>query len=225
MLSALRELRGYGYLFRTFFRRDLSARYKASVLGIVWSLLNPLMMMVIYTLVFSHVLKITIPDYPAWFITGFLPWFFFSTALAMGASTLVGHSSLITKVYFPRELLPLSMTAANLVNMFIAYAIFLPYAIWIRGFSVPALLMLIPISIAFFVFTSALAMLLAAAMVYFRDVEFLIGIVLSAWFYAVPVIYSFTLIKSDTVRFWLERDPVVPFINAYRESVFDCTVS
>ncbi|MDX6564996.1 MAG: lipopolysaccharide transport system permease protein, partial [Gaiellales bacterium] len=75
MLNAFRELRGYGYLFRTFFRRDLSARYKASVLGIVWSLLNPLMMMLIYTLVFSHVLKIQLPDYPAWFITGFLPWF------------------------------------------------------------------------------------------------------------------------------------------------------
>jgi ABC-2 type transport system permease protein len=220
MLNAFRELRGYGYLFRTFFRRDLSARYKASVLGIVWSLLNPLMMMLIYTLVFSHVLKIQLPDYPAWFITGFLPWFFFSTAISMGASTLVGHSSLITKVYFPRELLPLSMTAANLVNMGIAYAIFLPYAIYVRGFSIPALLVLIPITVAFFVFTSAIAMLLAAAMVYFRDVEFLIGIVLSAWFYGVPVIYSFTLIKSDTIRFWLNRDPVVPFINAYREAVF-----
>ena len=141
MLSAFRELRGYGYLFRTFFRRDLSARYKASVLGIVWSLLNPLMMMLIYTFVFAHVLHINQPDYSAWFITGFLPWFFFSTAISMGASTLVGHSSLITKVYFPRELLPLSMTAANLVNMGIAYAIFLPYAIYVRGFSVPALLM------------------------------------------------------------------------------------
>ena len=73
--------------------------------------------MIIYTFVFSHVLQINQPDYSAWFITGFLPWFFFSTALSMGASTLVGHSSLITKVYFPRELLPLSMTAANLVNM------------------------------------------------------------------------------------------------------------
>ena len=220
MLNAFRELRGYGYLFRTFFRRDLSARYKASVLGIVWSLLNPLMMMLIYTLVFSHVLKIRLPDYPAWFITGFLPWFFFSTAISMGASTLVGHSSLITKVYFPRELLPLSMTAANLVNMGIAYAIFLPYAIYIRGFSVPALLTLIPVTVAFYVFTAAIAMLLAAAMVYFRDVEFLIGIALSAWFYGVPVIYSFTLIKSDTIRAWLNHDPVVPFINAYREAVF-----
>jgi lipopolysaccharide transport system permease protein len=112
------------------------------------------------------------------------------------------------------------MTAANLVNMGIAYAIFLPYAIYVRGFSIPALLVLIPITVAFFVFTSAIAMLLAAAMVYFRDVEFLIGIVLSAWFYGVPVIYSFTLIKSDTIRFWLNRDPVVPFINAYREAVF-----
>ena len=137
MLAAYRELRRYGYLFRTFFRRDLSARYKASVLGVVWSLLNPLMMMLIYTFVFSHVLQINQTDYSAWFITGFLPWFFFSTALSMGASTLVGHSSLITKVYFPRELLPLSMTAANLVNMGIAYAIFLPYAIYVRGFSRP----------------------------------------------------------------------------------------
>jgi lipopolysaccharide transport system permease protein len=220
MLSAYRELRTYGYLFRTFFRRDLSARYKASVLGIVWSLLNPLMMMVIYTFVFAHVLHIDQDDYSAWFITGFLPWFFFSTALAMGASTLVGHSSLITKVYFPRELLPLSMTAANLVNMGIAYAIFLPYAIYIRGASIPALLLLVPVTVAFFVFTSALAMLLSVAMVYFRDVEFLIGIVLTAWFYVVPLIYSFTLIKDPTLREWMERDPVVPFINAYRQAVF-----
>jgi lipopolysaccharide transport system permease protein len=221
MLSEFRELRGYGYLFRTFFRRDLSARYKASVLGIVWSLLNPLMMMLIYTLVFSHVLKINLPDYPSFFITGFLPWFFFSTAITMGASTLVSHSSLITKVYFPRELLPLSMTAANLVNMGIAYAIFLPYAIYVRGASIPALLMLLPVTLAFFVFTAAIAMLLAAAMVYFRDVEFLIGIALSAWFYGVPVIYSFTLIKSDTIRWWLNRDPLVPFINVYRDAVYD----
>jgi ABC-2 type transport system permease protein len=220
MLSALRELRGYGYLFRTFFRRDLSARYKASVLGIVWSLLNPLMMMLIYTFVFAHVLHINQPDYSAWFITGFLPWFFFSTALSMGASTLVGHSSLITKVYFPRELLPISMTAANLVNMLIAYAIFLPYAIWVRGIS-PAIILLIPITVAFFVFTTALAMLLSAAMVYFRDVEFLIGIVLTAWFFVVPVIYSFDNIDNPTVRRWMERDPVVPFINAYRDVVFD----
>ena len=226
MLSAFRELRGYGYLFRTFFRRDLSARYKASVLGIVWSLLNPLMMMVIYTLVFAHVLRVAQPDYSAWFITGFLPWFFFSTALSMGAASLVGHASLITKVYFPRELLPLSMTAANLVNMFIAYAIFLPYAVYVRGIS-PAILLLIPISVAFYVFTAAIVMLLSAAMVYFRDVEFLIGIALTAWFYGVPVIYSFEPdanghggIGNLTIRHWLERDPVVPFINAYRQVVF-----
>jgi lipopolysaccharide transport system permease protein len=220
MPSAYRELRRYGYLFRTFFRRDLSARYKASVLGIVWSLLNPLMMMLIYTFVFAHVLHIKQPDYSAWFITGFLPWFFFSTALAMGAGTLVGHSSLITKVYFPRELLPLSMTAANLVNLLIAYAIFLPYAIWVRGVSFPAIIMLIPITIAFFVFTAAISMLLAVAMVYFRDVEFLIGIVLTAWFYVVPVIYSFDNIDNPTLRQWMERDPVVPYINAYRDALF-----
>jgi ABC-2 type transport system permease protein len=219
MLSAFRELGGYGYLFRTFFRRDLSARYKASVLGIVWSLLNPLMMMVIYTFVFAHVLHIHQTDYSAWFITGFLPWFFFSTALSMGAQTLVGHSSLITKVYFPRELLPISMTAANFVNMLIAYAIFLPYAIWIRGVS-PAIILLIPISIAFFVFTAAIAMLLSAAMVYFRDVEFLIGIALTAWFYVVPVIYSFDNIQNQSLRRWMERDPVVPYVNAFRQVVF-----
>jgi lipopolysaccharide transport system permease protein len=221
MLTAFRELRGYGYLFRTFFRRDLSARYKASVLGVAWSLLNPLMMMVIYTLVFEHVLHLGQQDYPAFFITGFLPWFFFTTALSMGTQTLVGSSALITKVYFPRELLPLAMTAANLVNMLIAYAIFLPYAIYVRGAS-PALILLVPITLAFFVFTAAIAMLLSAAMVYFRDVEFLLGIVLSAWFYAVPVLYNFqTNVKDRRIRDWLERDPLVPFINAFRKVVFD----
>ena len=190
MLSAFRELRGYGYLFRTFFRRDLSARYKASVLGIVWSLLNPLMMMIIYTFVFAHVLNINQPDYSAWFITGFLPWFFFSTALSMGASTLVGHSTLITKVYFPRELLPLSMTAANLVNMRS------PMRSSCRTRSGSGASRSLP---SFFDSDHCCVL-----RVHIRDrdaalrgdgllprVEFLIGIVLTAWFYVVPVIYSF----------------------------------
>ena len=125
-------------------------------------------------------------------------------------------------MYFPRELLPLSMTAANLVNMLIAYAIFLPYAIWVRGFSTRRRsLLLIPITVAFFVFTAALAMLLSGAMVYFRDVEFLHRH--RADRLVLPRRRSSTASttsRNATLRSWMERNPVVPFINAYRKAVF-----
>jgi lipopolysaccharide transport system permease protein len=220
-IAPLIELRGYRNLFRMFLRRDISARYKGSILGVVWSLLNPLVMMLIYTVVFTQLLKIrNAPDYPAFFIVGFLPWFFFSTSLTMGAITLLSHQSLLQKVYFPREVLPLSSVAANLVNMVIAFVIFLPYAFIVRGFHPVAFLTLIPVTLFFFIFTAGLVVLLSAVTVYFRDIEFLLGLVLSAWFYVVPIIYSLDNIPNHMLRRWLERDPIVPFINAFRDTLY-----
>ena len=122
----LRELLGARELLRTFVARDLQVRYKGSALGILWSLLNPALMMAVYTVVFSSIMTNNIPDFAVFFMSGFLPWTFFATALQGGSFALLANTSLLQKVYFPREVLPISMTLANLANLGFAFLAFLP---------------------------------------------------------------------------------------------------
>src|SRR4051794_32314036 len=167
MVSALSELYDYRALLRNFLVRDLNSRYKGSVLGVLWSLLNPLLMMAVYTIVFSKVLRFSVSgeSYPVFFLAGYLPWTFFASSVQMGATTLVGNAGLIQKVYFPREVLPLSMTAANFVNLAIGVGLFLPYAAWEVGLDPVALLGLVPITLGLVAFSAGLALLVAALMV------------------------------------------------------------
>ena len=132
MISQLSELRGFGYLFRNFLSRDLSSRYKGSLLGVAWSLMNPLVMMVIYTIVFSVIFTSNQPDFAILLLAAYLPFFFFQTAVSLGVPTLVANAGLINKVYFPRELLPLSMTAASFVNFLLTMVLLLPVAAYAR---------------------------------------------------------------------------------------------
>ena len=221
MITELRELTDYGNLYRTFLRRDVSSRYKGSALGVLWSLLNPLAQLATYSFVFSYVLKIRgVDNYPVFFVAGFVPWFFFSTALILGASTLVQHSALIEKVYFPRVVLPLSMTSANLINMLIALVVAFPYIWWTQGVDLLALLTLVPVTAALFLFTAALAILFSVVMVYFRDTEFLIGIGLNVWFYATPIVYPITSVPPR-LQPWMDRNPMTLFANAFRQGLLD----
>jgi lipopolysaccharide transport system permease protein len=226
-MSQLSELRGFGYLFRNFLSRDLSARYKGSLLGVVWSLMNPLVMMGIYTVVFSVIFRSQQPDFAILLLAAYLPFFFFQSAVALGVSTLVANAGLIKKVYFPRELLPLSMTAASFVNFLFTLALLLPAAAYARdGVNVWALLALIPVSVCFFLATAGLVMLLAALNVYFRDVEFLSGIVLTVLFYLTPVVYTLGFVRNQSprVELWINRNPLTPFTESFRTAIYLRTV-
>jgi lipopolysaccharide transport system permease protein len=226
MLGSLTELYGSRDLLRSFLVRDLRVRYKASALGILWSLLNPVFMMLVYTLVFSVVLPqnaVGINNYPVWFLAGFLPWTFFATALQTGSISLLSNASLLQKVYFPRAVLPLSMTVANLVNFAIGFLVYLPFAIYVNGFSLPGMLALVGVTAALFLLASGLAMLLSALTVYFRDVEFLLGLLLTAWFFLTPVVYQYTAVPHHLQQ-WLRLNPLLPFVNAYRDVLVDAQV-
>jgi lipopolysaccharide transport system permease protein len=219
MVADLAELYGARDLLRNFVARDLQVRYKGSVLGVVWSLLNPLATMAIYTLVFSTILKVRAEgtsSYPVFFLAGFLPWMFFSTTLQIGSFSLLSHSSLLQKVYFPREVLPISLALANLINMGIALCILIPFAAYEVGLNVMALISLLPVIFFLLLFASGLTMVLSALMVYFRDVEFLLGIVLNAWFFATPIVYQFASVPSN-LQPWFRLNPVLPFVNAFRD--------
>src|SRR5258705_1204799 len=147
VMGSLRELLGARELLRTFVARDLQVRYKGSALGILWSLLNPALMMGVYTAVFSSIMRNHITDFPVFFMAGFLPWTFFATALQIGSFSLLSNSSLLQKVYFPREVLPISITLANLANLGLAFVAFFPLGLYLRGFTVPGLLGVLPITL------------------------------------------------------------------------------
>lgn len=223
MIRQLSELRGFGYLFRSFLSRDLSSRYKGSLLGVAWSLMNPLVMMGIYTVVFSVIFPSDQADYAILLLAAYLPFFFFSTAVALGVPTVIANAGLIKKVYFPRELLPLSMTAASFVNFLFTLVLLLPAAAYARGgVNGWALLALIPVGVSFFLATAGLVMLLSALNVYFRDVEFLSGVVLTVLFYLTPVVYTLAYVQrqSDSVAVWLSRNPLTPFTEAFRTAIY-----
>ncbi|MDX6542266.1 MAG: lipopolysaccharide transport system permease protein [Gaiellales bacterium] len=219
-MQSLRELLGARELLRTFVSRDLQVRYKGSALGIVWSLLNPALMMGVYTAVFSSIMRNHITDFPVFFMSGFLPWTFFATALQTGSFALLANASLLQKVYFPREVLPVSVTLANLVNLGLAFAVFVPLGLYLRGFTVSGLLGVLPTTIFLLMFTTGMVMLFSALMVFFRDIEFLLGVILQAWFFLTPIVYEFSSVPSRLARF-TRFNPMLPFVNAYRDSLYD----
>ena len=217
MVRNLRELLGARELLRTFVSRDLQVRYKGSALGVLWSLLNPALQMGVYTIVFSALMRNRITDFPVFFMSGFLPWTFFATSLQTGSFALLSNTSLLQKVYFPREVLPISATLANLANLGLAIVAFIPLGLYLRGFTIEGLLGLIPVTIFLLMFTAGSVMLFSALMVFFRDVEFLLGVVLQAWFFLTPVVYEFGSLPERYSRF-TRFNPMLPFINAYRDA-------
>ncbi len=197
MIARLRELYEHRELLRTFIARDLNARYKGSIFGIVWSLLNPLLNMVVYSVAFSVILRNPAPmtktgahAYAFFFMPSFLAWTFFQGSLAIGTMSILGASGLVKKVYFPREVLPLSAVVASLVNMGIALAVLVPFSIFVIGLTLPGFVALVFVTALFFLLTAGMTMVLAGLVVYFRDIEFLIGIILSAWFFLTPIVWA-----------------------------------
>jgi ABC-type polysaccharide/polyol phosphate export permease len=202
--------------------RHLRGQYKQSVLGYAWAFVNPLSQMLILSFVFSSIIRVSgqgVP-YPLFVFVGLLPWIFFSTALASGTDAVVNASSLVTKVYFPREVLPTAAVLTKLVDLgfglLILGAMMLYYghppewaALWL-----PALFCI------HIVFTLGLALPLAALNIYFHDVRFLVGVALTLWFYVTPIIYPISMVP-DKYRIVFDVNPNALFINAYRRVLLD----
>lgn len=186
----LRELYAYRELVLNLTLRDLKLKYKGSVLGVGWSLLNPLLMMAIYTAVFSLFLRaVHLHNYWALVLGGVLAWIFFANALSAATSSFVRNPSLISKVYFPIEVLPLSIVIANFINLLIPLAVLLVVLV-VAGVPLGASLVLLPVILAaHLALTLGLALLVATLTVFFRDVEHFLGLGLQGLFYLTPVLY------------------------------------
>lgn len=221
----LRELQHYRYLLRNLISRDLKARYKNSVLGILWSILNPLFLMIVFTILFSVLANNQIRDYPIFVLTGLIPWNFFSGSLTSGTTSITGNSGLVKKVYFPRELLPTAALLSNLVNFLFAFMVLVLF-LYIFGIGLTIHALWVPlILVTQLIFTLGLVLLLGSLTVFYRDVLMILEVVMLAWFFLTPVFYSlemfgntatvlgYTFYPAQLLR-WL--NPMASIIDGYR---------
>jgi homopolymeric O-antigen transport system permease protein len=198
--------------------REVRVRYKQSVLGTMWALLQPLALAAMFTLVFSYVVRVPtdgIP-YPVFSYTALLPWSFLSTSISFGVPSLVNNMNLVTKVYFPREVLPLAAIAAAGVDFLVGSMAFIGMLLLYRMPVHPAIVLLPLLLLIQIVLTFGLVLAGSAAIVFFRDVRFVMPLALQLWLYASPVIYPSSLVPSRFLGLYY-LNPMVGLLEGYRD--------
>ncbi len=224
--GAVREIAGYTDLLRNLVVRDLKVRYRGSVFGFAWSLLNPLLMMAVFTLVFQVLAQYDeIHLYPLFLTAALVPWLFTQQALTSAMRSITSNAQLIKKVYFPRELLPMSAVLASFVNFVLAFFIF-----WLIGliFGVGnsiAMLMVPLIMLLQLTMVMGLSLILAMANVFFRDTEHLVEVGLLAWFFLTPIFYPISFVPNvsflglDAHRWVFMLNPMATLATDYRFAI------
>ncbi len=232
-MTALGEVVGSRELLWNLTLRELRAKYKRSVLGWSWSLVNPLVTMALFTVVFGVVLRAD-PDrgdpsgldvFALWLLCGLLPWNFLATTLSGGAGALVGNGNLIKKVWFPRETLVGATVGANLVTLVLELAV-LTAAVTVAGNRTAVLWLpgVVVVTAMLVLFVLGIALAVSVLNVYFRDTEHFLAIVLQVWFYASPVVYPAALVRGHVppaVFAAYEANPFARFAGAYRNLLYD----
>lgn len=230
MLAKLVEVWRYRELVSNLTIRDLKVRYKNSILGIAWSLLNPILLMLVFTVVFTVMNRqADLPAYPAFILCGLLPWNFLSASVMGGTTSIVGNSYLIKKIYFPREVLPISIILSNLVNFLIALPLFFVLAL-LLSVKLTGWALFLPVVIAVqIIFTTGLAFFLSALNVFYRDVQQIMEVVILAWFFLTPVFWDVSVLPASEVvlgvnvpvqRLTYILNPMASIVATYRDILY-----
>lgn len=222
-MKALKELYDYREMIVSLVRKDLRGRYKGSALGFLWTFINPLLQLVVYTLVFSVVMHNDIPKYYIFLFVALVPWIFFSASVTSGSSSILAAKDMVKKIYFPREIMPIANVTGGFVNMLLTFLVIFGVLI-ISGLGInPIALLYLPIvMIVEYILALGFALLASALTVYFRDLEYILGIITMAWMYVTPVLYSADLVQELPLQLrtiW-NINPVTPIIIAYRDILY-----
>ncbi len=223
MVGRLREIVRYRELLGNLVRLELRAKYKASALGFVWSLLNPAMYLVVFYVAFNLILRAGIPRYPIYLLSGLLIWNLFTTALGAGTGSIVANAGLVKKVWFPREVLALSAIGAAVVHFLLQSLVLMASLIVFRHPVDFAFVPLLPVALfALHLMVSGLALLLSALNVYLRDIQHFLELALLAWFWMTPVIYVYPLITShfEGSNFPALLNPVTPIVLTFQRAIY-----
>lgn len=214
-MNLFNELYQYRELLKSNVKKEIRGKYKGSFLGIIWSFVNPLLTVLVYAIIFPYILKQDQPNYLIFLIVAIIPWNFFTTVLNQGSTTVLVNGNIIKKVYFPREILPISIVVSGLVNFLISCIIILLFVLF-GGLGFSIYLLYLPIIILIqFMMSLGFVFVLSAINVYVRDVEYIVNFVLTLLFYATPILYDASLIPAR-LQWILNLNPMKHLIEAYR---------
>ena len=213
----------YRFLLSQLVSRDFKTRYKRSVLGVLWSMLNPLLTMSVQYLVFSNLFKWDVDNYAVYLLIGTVTFNFFSEASQAALSSITGSASLITKVYIPTYVFPVAKVLSSCINLcFSTLALYL--IIFLQGMSLNVYHLLIPVLyVALILFACGMGLILSALMVYFRDTQFLYGVVIVLWMYLTPLFYPIDIIPENMMGIY-SLNPMYQYVTFFRTLVLDAAM-
>ena len=217
-MQLFKNLYNYRELLKSNVKKEIRGKYKGSFLGVLWSFVNPLLQVAVYAIVFPYIMRIQTDNYLIYLIIGIIPWTFFTTVINQGMITVRMNAGIIKKVYFPREILPISIVTSELVNFFISTIIILAFVL-AYGMGFTWYIVFYPlILIVQYVLLIGISLLVSSLTVYFRDLQHFIGILLQLLFYATPIVYGMDIIPVS-FQWILKLNPMSYIIDGYR-SIF-----
>ena len=201
-------------------RRELRGKYKGSILGFLWTFINPLLQLVVYTIVFSNIMRMGVSNYEIFLFVALIPWMFFSTSVLSGAGSIIYNQSLVTKIYFPREILPLSVVTSNFINMIYCSVIVLAVVLFYHmNLNLEVWFMLPVIAFIEYILVIGIVLIVSALTVYFRDLEHILGIIIMDWQFLTPVMYPESFVPSQYQAI-LYLNPMTPIIISFRDVLY-----
>jgi len=222
-MNIFKKIYNYRELLKNNVKKEIRGRYKNSFLGVLWTFLNPLLQLAVYALIFPLILKTTQPYYVIFVCVGLIPWTFFTTSVSQSAFTVVANGNIVKKVYFPREILPVSVVASGAVNFMISTLIILAFVIF-SGLGVTKYIILYPLILLIqCILQLGIAFILSAITVYLRDIEHFVQIILMVLFYATPIVYSGDSIP-EAFKFIITLNPMAHILEGYRAIFYNQTM-
>lgn len=219
MIRNFRELYQYRALLWSLTQRELRARYRGSILGFLWTFLNPTLMMLVYALVFNVFLKQQMRNFLYFLFVGLLPWIWFSTSIALGTSAISDRRDLLTKVRFPAQVLPATVVVTNLCNYLLSLPLMFVLGAYFRVWPDWHLILFPVVVVIQLTFTLSLTYLLSALNVAFRDVQHIVANILALWFFVTPVLYSLEAVPERIRELMIWVNPMAVLITSY-QSIF-----
>lgn len=215
-MQLFKNLYNYRELLKSNVKKEIRGKYKGSFLGVLWSFVNPLLQVAVYAIVFPYIMRIQTDNYLIYLIIGIIPWTFFTTVINQGMITVRMNAGIIKKVYFPREILPISVALSGLINFLISCIIIVLFCLF-GGIGITWHIIFLPlIAILQFILTLGIVFALSAINIYIKDTEYIVTFLINMLFYATPILYEASLFP-EKIRFILYLNPMTQVIVAYRD--------
>ncbi len=220
-MEHLREIYEYRDMITSLVRRELRGRYEKSALGFLWSFLSPMFQILMYNIVLTRIFHNDMPNFYIYLMTGLLPWTFFADSVTQGTGAIIGNAEMVKKIYFPREVLVVSEVTAKLVNMLLSFIVMAVFLV-ISGTGFSKHLVVLPIVIAVeYLLAVGFALIVSCLTVYLRDLEYVVNVIMMAWIWGTPVLYSLDVVSEGVMKRLVCANPMSGIICSYHYILYN----